>query len=135
MRIELLRQVIILIKYCRTIHCALGIAQLSCATKMRNLHLKAARDRTGYRVCGGMPSKGDGGPLFTDTLRPHRAYGQLLMGDYEHVGLASVTWVNDPEYGYYSMTMCYAVAHTHIEILLSGQTRHSQCVRRRIGEC
>lgn len=27
------------------------------------------------------------------------------LGDYEHVGLASVTWVNDPEYGYFSMTM------------------------------
>lgn len=24
-----------------------------------------------------MPSKGDGEPLFTDTFRPHRAYGQL----------------------------------------------------------
>lgn len=27
------------------------------------------------------------------------------LGDYEHVGLASVTWVNDPEYGYFAMTM------------------------------
>lgn len=27
------------------------------------------------------------------------------LGDYEHVGLASVTWVNDSEYGYFAMTM------------------------------
>lgn len=27
------------------------------------------------------------------------------LGDFEHVGLASVTWLNDPAYGYFAMTM------------------------------
>lgn len=29
----------------------------------------------GVRVGGGMPAKGDGEPQFTDTFRPHLAYG------------------------------------------------------------
>lgn len=27
------------------------------------------------------------------------------LGDFEHVGLASITWLNDPTYGYFAMTM------------------------------
>lgn len=45
------------------------------------------------------------GMEYTERIDRELWVSDFGLGDYEHVGLASVTWVNDPEYGYFSMTM------------------------------
>lgn len=42
---------------------------------------------------------------YTNSIDSELWVSDFGLGDYEHVGLASVTWVNDPEYGYFAMTM------------------------------
>lgn len=45
------------------------------------------------------------GMEYTKSIDRNLWVSDFGLGDYEHVGLASVTWVNDTEYGYFAMTM------------------------------
>lgn len=45
------------------------------------------------------------GMEYTERIDRELWVSDFGLGDYEHVGLASVTWINDPEYGYFAMTM------------------------------
>lgn len=45
------------------------------------------------------------GMEYTEKIDQNLWLSDFGLGDYEHVGLASVTWVNDSEYGYFAMTM------------------------------
>ena len=45
------------------------------------------------------------GMEYTEKIDRKLWVSDFGLGDYEHVGLASVTWINDPEYGYFAMTM------------------------------
>ncbi|WP_455632074.1 hypothetical protein [Parabacteroides sp.] len=45
------------------------------------------------------------GELWTAQIEQNFWVSDFGLGDYEHVGLASVTWVNDSIYGYFAMTM------------------------------
>lgn len=45
------------------------------------------------------------GELYTDKIDSEIWISDFGLGDFEHVGLASVTWFNDPLYDYFAMTM------------------------------
>lgn len=45
------------------------------------------------------------GMEYTENIDRNLWVSDFGLGDYEHVGLASVTWINDSEYGYFAMTM------------------------------
>lgn len=45
------------------------------------------------------------GELWTAQVERDLWVSDFGLGDYEHVGLASVTWINDPTYDYFAMTM------------------------------
>lgn len=45
------------------------------------------------------------GELYTPKIDSEIWVSDFGLGDYEHVGLASVTWFNDPQYNYFAMTM------------------------------
>lgn len=45
------------------------------------------------------------GEDYTPLIDEQIWVGDFGLGDYEHVGLASVTWFNDAEHGYFAMTM------------------------------
>ncbi len=45
------------------------------------------------------------GETYTEYMDSLLWISDFGLGDYEHVGLASVTWFNDPEYDYFAMTM------------------------------
>lgn len=45
------------------------------------------------------------GELWTNDIEKRLWVSDFGLGDYEHVGLASVTWFNDSVYDYFSMTM------------------------------
>lgn len=47
----------------------------------------------------------DYGQHMTPEMRKNLWVNDFGLGDYEHVGLASITWVNRLDYGYYAMTM------------------------------
>lgn len=47
----------------------------------------------------------ESGMDYTERIDRELWVSDFGLGDYEHVGLASVTWVNDTEYGYFAMTM------------------------------
>ncbi len=45
------------------------------------------------------------GEIYTEKMDSLLWVSDFGLGDYEHVGLASVTWLNDSDYGYFAMTM------------------------------
>ncbi|SMG60532.1 hypothetical protein [Cedecea sp. NFIX57] len=45
------------------------------------------------------------GQKMTPEMRKQLWVNDFGLGDYQHVGLASITWVNNLQYGYYAMTM------------------------------
>lgn len=45
------------------------------------------------------------GELYTPLIDKQLWVSDFGLGDYEHVGLASVTWFNDPVHSYFAMTM------------------------------
>lgn len=45
------------------------------------------------------------GHTLTPAMRQQLWFNDFGLGDYQHVGLASITWVNNLDYGYYAMTM------------------------------
>lgn len=45
------------------------------------------------------------GEIYTDKMDTLLWVSDFGLGDYEHVGLASITWLNDLDYGYFAMTM------------------------------
>lgn len=45
------------------------------------------------------------GELWTEKIEKQLWISDFGLGDYEHVGLASVTWFNDSVYDYFAMTM------------------------------
>lgn len=45
------------------------------------------------------------GMEYTERIDRELWVSDFGLGDYEHIGLASVTWINDSEYGYFAMTM------------------------------
>lgn len=53
------------------------------------------------------------GMEYSEKLHQNLWVSDFGLGDYEHVGLASVTWLNDAEYGYFAMTM-YLLPHQMI---------------------
>ncbi len=45
------------------------------------------------------------GEIYTEKMDSLLWVSDFGLGDYEHVGLASVIWLNDSDYGYFAMTM------------------------------
>lgn len=51
------------------------------------------------------------GEIYTQKMDSLLWVSDFGLGDYEHVGLASITWLNDADYGYFAMTLYLLPGH------------------------